>query len=96
MRVVSLISLSGLLLSGCRNTDLSVLTLCLATLPNLWVNSSSFLVASLGYSIYSIMSSAVTVLLLLFPSINGENDKEDVIHIYVYTYNGILLSLKKE
>ena len=36
-----------------------------ATLPNSLMNSSSFLVASLWFSKYSIMSSAVTVLLFL-------------------------------
>ena len=51
VRVGSLIFLSGLLLSGCRNADFPVLTLCLATLPNLWMSSSSLLVAFSGYSI---------------------------------------------
>ena len=39
-------------------TDYCVLILCPATLPNLLMSSSSFLVATLRFSMYSIMSSA--------------------------------------
>ena len=47
---VSLISLSDLLLLVYRNaTDFYVLTLYPAALPNSWMKSRSFLVASLGY-----------------------------------------------
>ena len=53
--IISLISLSDSSLLVCRNTtDLYTLILYVANLPN----SSSFLVASSGFSMYSIMSSA--------------------------------------
>ena len=60
--IVFLISLSDILLLVYRiATDLCILILCLTlfTIYSLhWlVNSSNFLVASLGFSIYSIMSS---------------------------------------
>ena len=57
--VVSLISLSDLLLLMYRNaTDFYILILHSAPFPNSLMSSSSFLVVSLGFSMYSIMSSA--------------------------------------
>ena len=65
--IVSLISFSDLPLLVYRNTtDFCILILYPATLPNSLMSSSTYLVASFGFSIYIISChmQAVTIVLL--------------------------------
>ena len=67
-KIVSLIFLTDLSLLVYRNvTDSYVLILYPAVLPNPLMSSSSFLVASLGFSLYSILSSAEYDSFISFP-----------------------------
>ena len=64
---IVLMSLADSSLLVFRNArDFCVLILYPATSPNSLIHSRSFLVGCLGFSMYSILSSAVTVLLLPF------------------------------
>ena len=66
--MVSLIYLSDPLLLVYRNAaDFCVLILCLLTLPNLLMSSNHFLGPSLGFSMYSIISSAYRDSFTSFP-----------------------------
>ena len=56
--IVYIISVSDLSLSYRNARDFHGLVFYLATLPNSWMSSDSFLTASLGFSMYSITSSA--------------------------------------
>ena len=64
----SLISISDFSLLVYRNvSDFCVLILYHVTLRNSWISSSSFLILSLGFSMYSTLSTANTGNLTSFP-----------------------------